>query len=157
MRSYRTKDLSITVLPEGRLDDCLFRTNICLHPTGGVCPRDATVCPGGTRICQGTDLCARFTVCPGVTNVCVRTGGCGVNFSYPVGTPLERLVTVREPRELEQLKQELAETLEQLEEVDEDDLGRGAREPSTYEEAEELEERLKQALKDVQARKKKLG
>lgn len=153
MKRYQTKDLSITVLPEADLEACLFRTNICLHPTGGVCPLDATVgCPNLSRFCAWATL-----QCPRGTDLCFGTGGCGVNYSYPIGTPLlEDVVRVREPRELEQLKDELRGTLEQLEQIDAQDLG-GARDVSSLEEAEELEARLESALEDIRAQKKKLG
>lgn len=166
MRRYRTQDLSITVLPESGIEDCYLGTNICLDPTLDVCPRDATICPQDatvtcpnlSRWCGQTFGCPNRTfACPNGTRICPGgTGGCGVNYSYPIGPP-RGPITVREPRELERLKEDLRRTLDELDQVDPDDLGGGARDIQSLEEAEELEARLRSALEDVQQRKEELG
>lgn len=170
-KRFQTKDLMITLADAEEEQRALDEAQIC-RVGGTVCRLGGSVCdptfhcPGNTIWgCGEHTFCVRGTNCFRGTGCFPATGGCGVNFSMcqwsgifegtPQITPrIQRGQPARRIQNLEDvqaMRKELEATLKELDEVEAQLSG-----PASVEEAEELESKLEDALKELKARKKKL-
>lgn len=136
MARFRVKDLMIHVLPSERVGDveelCRWLTDFCRWPT----------------LCGGWFSCGFLSPC-GALTPCGAISPCGAVSPY-----VDPGAGVIRPEELSVLKEQLRRTLAQIEEQEgalETKMG-----PRTLEEAEALEEKLKDALEELKAHKERL-
>lgn len=152
MAQFKVKNLMIDVVSadlEGRLGElCLFPTNHC--------PSFSLICPNQTFIgCFWRTINCLITDC---LRSCFISDGCGLNYSTCFQTDiwiidLKRLII--NPDDITVVQDQLNQALKALG-TRADEVGKNMR-PQTIEQAEMLEQHLKQALDEVQRLKKELG
>ena len=159
---FKTKDLLVTVLPKAEISEaelakyCLFRTNICRHPT--LCAN--FTCPAGSVYCG---LCSWLSPCH--CSVAI-TDGCGLHGEAISCLPGTKCFVTnycpaasRDPyvieslEDLTTLKTELKATLKSLDSIEKEGLTASI---ASTKDAEALERSLTEALEQVRAAKKKL-
>lgn len=119
---------------------CTERTCGCTPCTGGC------TCTQCTQTCGPVSPCTFRTVCT-VHSLCGQSFNCTPTFIEGVGRGLQ-------PEHLSQLKEELRATLEQVE-AEEERL-KEQMQPQTLDEVTELEQKLSEALEELQKRRKEL-
>lgn len=150
--AFRNKDLLVNLLPTAGIDAeelariCLFRTNICRHPT---------FCFHRTCMLFGSFNCGICSFRPtfgcGILNSC-GFGGSACDPSFPCAGGSEPFV-IENLEDLVTLRGELRETLTRLEQMEKEGIVSGFR---TAAEAEAAEKRLTEALEHVRQQRKNL-
>src|SRR5690349_16593553 len=173
MAGFRTQDLVINALPKQALEalQCIWGTRICLRPTVYCQWPTIQTCWRWTPItCWqwtcGLQSCFRFTLeCPGRTVACpIGTECFGGSINCPAGSRLEitdittvinpELVVINDVADIKTLRTQLGEVMEELAELEKRGLDAGVRGAGNL---EEMENQLKQALKEVQEQRRKGG
>lgn len=174
---FRTQDLVISALPKEHahaLRLCIWGTRICIRPTIHcgfptihTCWRWTPITcwrwtPCNFATCQGF-TCLQAT-CPGHSFVACRAGTLP-DFGCPGGSALDPgdilggiinpdTIVINDVADIRTLRSQLDDVMKQLDEIEESGLDAAVESP---EDLEAMETHLKQALKEVQEKRKKGG
>jgi hypothetical protein len=183
---FRVKDLVITVIPKvsevPELQRCLLGTHICIRPTVLCRQFSCNYLTCGYLSCgfvspcnwQSITACWQFISCQLLTNPCgqfisppcpLRSVDCqfGTRPGCPAGSIFQddlttvinpQVLVVNEVADIKMLRQELDEVQRRLGEFEQKGFDVEAQTP---EELEQLEGKLKEALEEIQAKRKQGG